>query len=43
MDSWNKGLAYRIETEQLVIRCYHPQDASLLAKSITESIEHLKP
>jgi RimJ/RimL family protein N-acetyltransferase len=43
MESWNKGPAYRIETERLVIRCYHPQDANLLAKSITESIEHLEP
>lgn len=37
------GPAYRIETERLVIRCYHPQDAHLLQKSIQESVEHLRP
>jgi RimJ/RimL family protein N-acetyltransferase len=35
--------AYRIVTPQLVIRCYNPADAPLLAASITESIEHLLP
>jgi len=35
--------AYRIETERLVVRCYQPSDAKLLAESVTESIEHLKP
>lgn len=35
--------AYRIETERLVVRCYQPSDARLLAESVTESIEHLKP
>ncbi len=35
--------AYRIVTPQLVIRCYNPSDAPLLAKSITESLEHLRP
>jgi len=35
--------AYRIETERLIVRCYQPSDARLLAKSVTESIEHLKP
>jgi len=35
--------AYRIETERLVVRCYQPADARLLAESVTESIEHLKP
>jgi len=35
--------AYRIETERLVVRCYQPADAHLLAESVTESIEHLKP
>ncbi|MGE5375740.1 MAG: GNAT family N-acetyltransferase [Bacteroidota bacterium] len=35
--------AYRIETARLVIRCYHPGDAHLLAESISESVEHLKP
>ena len=35
--------AYRIETERLVVRCYKPSDTQLLADSITESLEHLKP
>lgn len=35
--------AYRIETKRLVIRCYDPADAPLLAESITESVEHLRP
>jgi RimJ/RimL family protein N-acetyltransferase len=35
--------AYRIETERLVIRCYHPKDAPLLKASIDESLEHLRP
>jgi len=35
--------AYRIETKRLVLRCYNPSDASLLAESVTESIEHLRP
>ena len=35
--------AYRIETKRLVVRCYHPSDASMLADSVTESLEHLRP
>ena len=35
--------AYRIETKRLVLRCYHPTDGPLLAESITESAEHLRP
>jgi RimJ/RimL family protein N-acetyltransferase len=35
--------AYRIETERLVVRCYQPSDARLLAESVTESLDHLKP
>jgi RimJ/RimL family protein N-acetyltransferase len=35
--------AYRIDTERLVVRCYQPSDAKLLAESVTESLEHLKP
>ncbi len=35
--------AYRIETQRLVVRCYQPSDAQLLANSVTESLEHLKP
>lgn len=35
--------AYRIETSRLVVRCYAPSDTRMLADSITESVEHLKP
>jgi RimJ/RimL family protein N-acetyltransferase len=35
--------AYRIETERLVVRCYNPSDAQMLADSVAESVEHLKP
>ena len=35
--------AYRVVTPQLVIRCYNPSDAPLLAIAVTESLEHLLP
>ena len=35
--------AYRIETERLVIRCYQPSDVQMLADSVSENVEHLKP
>lgn len=35
--------AYRIETKRLVVRCYNPSDARMLAESVTESLEHLRP
>jgi RimJ/RimL family protein N-acetyltransferase len=35
--------AYRIETKRLVIRCYEPSDAPMLAESVKESLEHLRP
>lgn len=35
--------AYRIETQRLIVRCYEPADVQLLAGSITENIEHLRP
>ncbi len=35
--------AYRIETERLIVRCYQPSDAKLLAESVAENVEHLKP
>lgn len=34
---------YKIKTERLVIRCYHPADAPLLQKSVQENIAHLLP
>jgi len=42
-DSKISNPAYRIETDRLVVRCYHPSDAQMLADSVTESLEHLKP
>ncbi len=33
---------YRIETERLVIRCYEPRDATLLAELVESSVEHLR-
>ena len=35
--------AYRIETKRLVVRCYNPSDVQMLAESVSENIEHLKP
>ncbi len=35
--------AYKIETERLIIRCYQPEDATMLKRSIDESVEHLLP
>jgi RimJ/RimL family protein N-acetyltransferase len=37
------GPAYRIHTQRLVIRCWHPADASLLQAAIDESLNHLRP
>lgn len=34
---------YRIETERLVLRCYNPPDAQMIADSVSESLDHLKP
>ncbi len=34
---------YRIETEQLVLRCWDPRDAPLLKEAIDSSMEHLGP
>ena len=35
--------AYRIETKRLVVRCYNLSDVQMLAESVSENIEHLKP
>jgi RimJ/RimL family protein N-acetyltransferase len=35
--------AYRIVTSRLVLRCWHPADAPLLAEAVTASVEHLRP
>jgi len=37
-----KTVAYRIETERLVIRCYQTTDAFILKTAVDQSIEHLK-
>lgn len=42
-DSMIPNPAYRIETKRLILRCYNPSDAQMLANSVTESVEHLKP
>ena len=38
-----KQAAYRIETERLVIRCWTPEDAPLLRKTLDECDAHLRP
>ena len=35
--------AYRIETERMVLRCWRPEDAPLLAASVARSVDHLLP
>jgi RimJ/RimL family protein N-acetyltransferase len=35
--------AYRIETKRLLVRCYNPADAPLLAEAVTANLEHLRP
>lgn len=35
--------AYRIQTKRLLVRCYNPSDAPLLAEAVTASVEHLRP
>jgi RimJ/RimL family protein N-acetyltransferase len=35
--------AYRIVTSRLVVRCWNPPDAPLLAGAVTASVEHLRP
>jgi RimJ/RimL family protein N-acetyltransferase len=37
------GPAYRIQTERLLIRCWNPSDAPLLAAAIQQSFDHLSP
>jgi len=36
------GPAYRIQTQRLIVRCWHPGDASLLSTAIAQSLEHLQ-
>jgi RimJ/RimL family protein N-acetyltransferase len=37
------GPAYRVVTPRLVLRCWNPADAPLLADAVTKSLDHLKP
>jgi RimJ/RimL family protein N-acetyltransferase len=37
------GPAYRIQTPRLVLRCWDPADAPLLADAVTASVGHLRP
>ena len=37
------GPAYRIQTPRLVLRCWQPSDAPLLADAVTASLDHLRP
>ena len=34
---------YSIETERLLIRCYHPADAELVKQAVDQSLDHLLP
>jgi RimJ/RimL family protein N-acetyltransferase len=38
-----KANTYRMETDRLIIRCYRMEDASMLLKAITDSLDHLRP
>lgn len=38
----NLSPAYRIHTQRLVVRCWHPGDALLLSTAIAQSLEHLR-
>jgi RimJ/RimL family protein N-acetyltransferase len=38
-----RPIPYRIETERLVIRCWHPRDAPLLKAALDSSLDHLRP
>lgn len=38
-----RRIAYRIETERLVIRAYQPSDVDMLADGIIASLDHLHP
>jgi RimJ/RimL family protein N-acetyltransferase len=38
-----RGPAYRILTDRLLLRCWEPKDAVLLKTAIDDSLEHLRP
>ena len=37
------GPAYRVQTARLVLRCWRPEDATLLEQAVVESLDHLRP
>lgn len=37
------GLAYRIHTPRLLLRCWHPTDANVLQREINDNLDHLRP
>ncbi len=37
------GPAYRIHTARMIIRCWHPADATLLKTAIDTNLDHLRP
>ncbi len=37
------GPAYRVQTQRLVLRCYHPADAQMVKEAIDASLDHLRP
>ena len=39
----NKGPAYRVETERLLLRCWSPADAPNLRIALDKSAQHLRP
>lgn len=43
MTMTESGPAYRIDTERLVLRCWHPEDAPLVKRAIDMSLDHLRP
>lgn len=43
MTETTRGPAYRIETQRLVIRCWHPADAPVFRAAIDASLDHLSP
>lgn len=42
-DEGARAPAYRIETERMVLRCWEPRDAPLLAVAVGRSVDHLLP
>jgi len=38
-----KPVAYRVETDRLVLRCWSPQDAPALRAALDDSDQHLRP